>query len=271
MQRTLLVLLVTVALAGCASDDAGDSVNADPTTTTSDTSTAQTTTTTSAAPAPPTNGTLPNTPPTANITVGVFEAEAPATVTFTLSGADADGDNLTWMFDADGDGAVDAQGDALPAEANFTFETAGNYTATLTVDDGQNQTLAELTLAIIEPVEQGPPPFVPLTFTQERALNCPQCIVGVGASISSCVGLQAGENGVDCAWFELDPAWEGRTWSVDGSLISFIEFFADCSGTALIEATYTSGATTGTIPAGAGCLVEWDPVDPVVTITLVVS
>ncbi|MBD3343767.1 MAG: PKD domain-containing protein, partial [Chitinivibrionales bacterium] len=75
---------------------------------------------------PPTNN-----PPSANFTADPASGEAPLDVTVDASGSsDPDGDNLSYTWDF-GDG-VSSSG----MTAGHTYTTAGNYTITLTVSDG---------------------------------------------------------------------------------------------------------------------------------------
>lgn len=77
-----------------------------------------------------------NAPPVAAVTANVTNGSAPLNVTFTLEGSDEDGDNLTWEFDADGDGDAAHDGNVLPATVNVTFNETGLYLAVLRVSDG---------------------------------------------------------------------------------------------------------------------------------------
>lgn len=152
---SILILLLAAALAGCAGDEPADEpadepLTGDPT----DTQTETQTQTTSPGNNPEEEGepqaneTAANLPPSANLTANASQGNPPFEVMFTLEGSD-DGD-LTWTFDADGDGAADTFGDALPFTVNFTYEAIGEYIANLTVSDGEFDVSATLTINVTE-------------------------------------------------------------------------------------------------------------------------
>jgi glucose/arabinose dehydrogenase/PKD repeat protein len=75
-----------------------------------------------------------NRPPTANIAASPTAGVSPLTVAFDASGSsDPDGDALTYSWDFDNNGAVDATG----VTSSHTYTTDGVYTAKLTVSDGK--------------------------------------------------------------------------------------------------------------------------------------
>lgn len=61
---------------------------------------------------------------------------APVLADFTLDGSDADSDPLTWTLDF-GDGSPVLNGTALPDTQTHEYTIPGNYTATFTLNDGQ--------------------------------------------------------------------------------------------------------------------------------------
>jgi PKD repeat protein/glucose/arabinose dehydrogenase len=70
--------------------------------------------------------------PEVEVTADPTEGDAPLTVQFDSSGTtDPDGDVLTWSWDFDNDGTEDST-DPAPSH---TYDTAGDYTAVLTVTD----------------------------------------------------------------------------------------------------------------------------------------
>lgn len=90
-----------------------------------------------------------NTAPTVNLTASVLNGTAPLEVTFTVAATDAEGDVLSWTLDGNGDGAVDATGEDLPASANVTFAEPGVYTATVNVTDGEFTVNATQVITVI--------------------------------------------------------------------------------------------------------------------------
>ncbi len=89
------------------------------------------------SPTPTTSAPSPNRAPTASLSASTEGGALPLLVNFTLDGSDPDGDDLTWSFDADGDGAAEETGEALPADVSFNYTAAGIYNATLNVTDGE--------------------------------------------------------------------------------------------------------------------------------------
>ncbi|WP_456436418.1 PKD domain-containing protein [Thermovibrio ammonificans] len=78
-------------------------------------------------------------------TIGSFSAsptsvDAPLTVRFDFNVSDPDHDSLTCKFDFDGDGSVDRViYNCVSGSTSYTYQDAGNYTATLVVTDGVNE------------------------------------------------------------------------------------------------------------------------------------
>ena len=79
-------------------------------------------------------------PPTARATASPTTGPFPLTVTFRADGShDPNGDALTYAWDFDSDGAMDAHG----AHARFTYQTAGTYAAQLTVTDATGRSATD--------------------------------------------------------------------------------------------------------------------------------
>jgi len=104
-----------------------------------------------------------NRPPAASLSAQPANGEAPLDVTFTLETADPDGDPLSCTLDF-GDGS---SASACSGSQNHTYTAPGNYTATLTVDDGRGgQASATAVLRVDEPAAS--PQFaIELLFTQQ--------------------------------------------------------------------------------------------------------
>jgi PKD repeat protein len=76
-------------------------------------------------------------PPIARATASPTSGSVPLTVAFNTEGShDANGDALTYRWDMNGDGTADAQGPT----PRFTYRTAGQHTARLTVTDATGRT-----------------------------------------------------------------------------------------------------------------------------------
>ncbi len=105
-----------------------------------------------------TSAQISNTPPVAKLNVSATSGEAPISIAFDASGSsDADGDTLSynWNF---GDGS---SGSGL--SINHTYITAGNYTAVLSVSDGNGgQTSESVSITITSAQSSNTPPVAKL-------------------------------------------------------------------------------------------------------------
>lgn len=129
------LLVASLALAGCSGSDDGDGTATSATDTSTAGSASATTTarsstgtTTSAS---STTTAASNRAPTGTVSVTVNGTQA----VFALNGTDADGDGVTWVL-AFGDGSNET-GTSLPATVDHSYAAAGNYSAQLTLEDGQ--------------------------------------------------------------------------------------------------------------------------------------
>lgn len=152
----LALLMMSMALAGCAGDDGDPETEPEPEPITSEDGTTTTTGTTSQGPEPDEGEGAVNQSPGLTMVASVLRGQAPLSVDFNLSATDPEGDALAWTLDADGDGAADFEG----LEANFTQNVTFDYTApglfmaNFTVSDGEfvlNKTLeVNVTAAPVE-------------------------------------------------------------------------------------------------------------------------
>ncbi|WP_337288533.1 RHS repeat-associated core domain-containing protein [Candidatus Methylomirabilis sp.] len=83
-----------------------------------------------------------NRPPTVTLGADQTSGSLPLTVTFTATATDPDGDPLTYAWEF-GDGATTPNSSVTESH---TYQTAGSFTATVTVSDGQATTRASLTI-----------------------------------------------------------------------------------------------------------------------------
>lgn len=272
--RTLTAIaclaLFAATLAGCAEDrerypdgvsatgSASRSQTASPTATRTGSSTATST-------GPGGNGT--NQAPTANLTATPSNGSFPLAVNFTLAGMDPDGDPLNWTLSF-GDGNQ-TNGTKLPTTVPHTYPAAGNYTANLTVTDGQSSTHAEVAI-IVNGTSGGA--FEPMHVEGSVAILCPQC----SQRYNACAGLLANQSGTDCLFFELPPEAAGHIATVESSNgFVNVDVMADCSG--MGAGLYSFIDDTGSspysfeIPEGAGCflLYEWADVPPSLVVDIV--
>ena len=255
--RTLLVLLLllTVAFAGCASKDKGadgsegDLTGSSATSGTKTSSGTGTSSTSGTSTGTTTSGTdAPNTPPTAQLSAAT--AEGSLQVNFTADGSDADGDGLSWTLDY-GDASANETGTAFPQNLTHTYAAAGTFTATLTVSDGRlNATSSvNVTLAGGAAATQD--------FEGEWAVG--NVDAPAFASIAGGCDAVGPLDGVYMAMFDVDAATIGKAYSATiaavttgDSIVAWeVKFLdADCG---ILEGPYVDGAVpiTGTVPAGA--------------------
>lgn len=142
-----LVLLASLALAGCSGNDPLRYPS--PVTSTSHTATSASASASSTAPASssssstgPAGNATGNHPPT-----GALDVQVNGTLAnFTLTGSDADNDSLSWTL-AFGDGNA-TNGTALPATVTHNYTAAGNVTPVFTLSDGNHTTAYNATIAV---------------------------------------------------------------------------------------------------------------------------
>jgi PKD repeat protein len=95
-------------------------------------------------------------PVISSITAGPNKGTAPLATQFDVTATDADGDTLTYAWDLDGNGTVDS----TVRNPAFRYETAGTYTAKVTVSDGKLTAERTVTVtvegaAVTQPVQIG--------------------------------------------------------------------------------------------------------------------
>lgn len=254
--RTLTVLaaclLVAAALAGCSDGDKKSS---------SSTSTSGTATSSSS-----TTSARPNQPPSAVVSAGdvtATDGAAPFVVKFTLDGDDPDGDSLSWALSF-GDAGAEAKGTTLPTTVNHNYTAAGNFSVKLTVSDGRNATLAEISVAIV-----ASPAAAPLRFEGAATVPCPQCI----AQYNVCVGLLVEVNELQCYFFDVPPEAIGRvaTFTNSNGPVS-ADFVADCAGGSGVDYFADEASPHAVeIPEGTGCIVVYDSTFPTAAFTIDVA
>ena len=256
--RILLAVLaaLVLALAGCtSSDDGGGDGTPTPTPTTSGPSPTTTTgpaPTTTTGPAPTTT-TPPaeNTPPTA--TLSATTEEGTFNVSFSVDGADEDGDELTWTLDVDGDGEADYEGEDLPDEVVHTYAAAGNFTANLTVSDGQDETTRSVPV-VLESSGASSDGFS----YEEMALTGSSPGADVTGALE-CPGFLAGESGINCVFTEVPAGLGGLPYTAvsDVATAVVVDWWDACDATtgASLAIHLVSDGGPETVPDGAGCVV----------------
>lgn len=102
-----------------------------------------------------------NTPPMSSLSVSPFPSGyAPYNVTFCINAKDSDGYIVSWSLDVNNDGTPEftGSGDELPKMINYTYTTAGNYTAKLIVTDNNGSTDESfVVITVLKPEENNPP------------------------------------------------------------------------------------------------------------------
>jgi len=97
-----------------------------------------------------------NNPPNAVITASTTSGNAPLQVNFTGSSSnDSDGQVTGYAWDFDGNGSTDS----TATNPSFTYQTAGNFTARLTVTDNDGATdTASVVISVDQTTPPPPPP-----------------------------------------------------------------------------------------------------------------
>jgi PKD repeat protein len=202
-----VLLLVTLAFAGC-SDKKGGGGEGDGTGTKTGTSTK----TGSASGTSTGSGTSgpggANRAPTASLSASVANGTIPLNVTFSVSGSDPDGDNLTWDL-AFGDGSAPAQGSGVPGQSNHTFTAAGNYTAVLTVSDGALEATSNVTVS----VAAGGGSANSFIVTLADICNSDE-LKPCARSPNGCPDFRARTPGTFCAWFPIPAELKGKEFTL---------------------------------------------------------
>lgn len=219
MRLLTTLLLVTALLAGCTEPGSTDldPQDVDPEPEPGPGTDAEGGNETQEPPAPE-----PNTPPTATLTADDTDGNAPLNVTFTLDGSDGDGDDLTWALDRDDDGTVDDQGDSLPATLTYTYE-AGDWTARLTVFDGEDEAEATLDVEAFEAEEVPAGPVQELTLAWDVGATFAPTLLD---SSNEFCGTDQPPDGVLYRSFDVAPASQGTP------MAATVDYNAVAGGTA---------------------------------------
>lgn len=256
--RAILVvlLLLTLVLAGCAgkgkeSDDNGGDPSGTSTTSGTSTKSGSGTTSTSQTSTGTTtgDGNATNQAPTAQL--GASTAPGALQVNFTVDGADLDGDALQWTL-AFGDGAS-TNGTGVPANTTHTYAAGGNYTATLRVSDG----LANATSSVNVTLAAGAP--ASQDFEGEWSIGSVDIPFAATLAEAGCDPIE-GMDGVFLALFDIDAATRGLAFtatvtaaSTADSVLAWEVQFLDADCAIIAGGDYVDGhpPIMGTVPADA--------------------
>lgn len=277
--KGLLALLLVAALAFAGCTGKGTTTSSSSSTTRATTSAATTTTaaagTTTAGPTTTTAATTTTTSTTTTTTssppqnrapvIGAFVASRPNTTTlsftFHFTATDADRDPLNWTLDANGDGALDANGTRLPGNATYTYAAPGLFNATLRVRDGRATTSQILAVNATRVTTSGP-----VLFTASGNTTVPpnplMLSEGAEQGAIACTGFGAGVSGRDCVFFTVNETIEGHPFTaVSSAGNADVDMYDICSptGTQVTVPHFdNAGNESGTVPAGVGCIIIWD-------------
>lgn len=194
-----------------------------------------------------------NAAPVANLTMVVPNGTQPGNVTFTLDGGDADGDALDWTFTV---GNLTENGTALPATVNATLEP-GNWTATLTVSDGRNETVASMTVVVGGAVEDAEQAFSGSWLTGNVGE-----VLGANSGLPSAVAFPEAADGVTHTRMDIAAATWGlpfhATFDCEALVLDSMYFY-DASGALLARLLDLDEGDIcdirGTVPEGTTLLV----------------
>jgi PKD repeat protein len=127
--------------------------------------------------------------PNVTFEASTFEAAIPFTVNFTIDAVDADNDTMWWNLELGNETIAD--GEAFPAAANYTLIEAGNHTFRLIVNDGNNETVQEITVLAIdvftvpEPIVFTGSAMIPDPYYAATGFECVGSIFSNGSSGAS--------------------------------------------------------------------------------------
>ncbi len=216
LSRILLasILLMTIGLAGCASDDGGTpSVPGAGTEGGDGASEGNTQNGTGSTPSQSAgpggddpavsedNNTLPLLAVAADVSAGIV----PFNVTFTINGTDADGDPLAWK--AEENGTEVGAGDEVPGTMTVTVTTPGNHTFIFTLTDGKANVTGNFTVvAGADAVPAGPQQVELITGAWKTG-------VGTNAAPLAYILCSGPEDGHTIKTFPLDTMYTGRTFT----------------------------------------------------------
>lgn len=238
MRPLVVALLVaSLAFAGCTGDG-GDEPSPSTSSSASKTSTSASATATTG---PTSSGTSTSAGPSNRAPTGGLAVQVNGTTAaFNLTGTDPDGDALSWTL-AFGDGTTNGTGSSLPAALQHDY-AVGNFTARLTVTDGQLSDTKELALAIAA----GPAEAFVITATYKGVDPAAAPPVGNPARQPSCTLGDPSTPGVGAVggnWHVYDRDLTGWTFTVTPAKFVAI-FYADDGSTR----TGTFGSS-GVVPA----------------------
>jgi PKD repeat protein len=213
--------------------------------------------------------------PTSGLNATPKSGVAPLQVNFTLNGTDADADSLNWTL-VFGDGSTNATGKTLPSVVAHTYAAAGKFNATLIVRDGTLQTKSNVTIAITAGGGGGAAPL--FTFAEATTIPANPGMTGVpelgSAGAAACGSFSSGQSGGDCVFTVLTPNLAGHLFTGTSSGANAdLEFWDACDwagGTFVGDLYANAGSESGTVPAGAGCVILWDSAAPA-TLTFTVT
>jgi hypothetical protein len=252
----LALLLVSAALAGCSTDDGSDGTTASSvsTTTTNDDGL--------------TDGAQDNIAPVVALVADRASALVGQPVNFTWTADDPDGDELSFTFDADGDGTEDTSGTWVadngtysPFNFSFSYDARGLFNATINVTDDDMSDEKSLVVEVLEAVDDAAENATGVAFplVLEGELASPnENFYIVGAEV--CDGWILPTAAGDCEWFELPPEAAGMPYKTSGDGDVDVQFRAACEPTGLpSEEDYGGGADghdEGVVPSdAAGCII----------------
>lgn len=240
-----LVILVAVAMAGCAdsggnpgdsatssSSDSSSATNSTTNTTTSSATTSTSQTSTSTGPSAGANHA-----PVATVTLATGQSPsgpAPLTVTFMLNGSDADNDTLSWTL-AFGDASPDATGTVLPGQSNHTYTATGNFTAKFTVTDGKESVNATYAITVAANAPAGKPPIV--LSGSYVAPDPTELVLGAGCLLGDFPGEPFG------SFAAVPAAAIGGAYTTSATSPSYYYFLAEDFE------VLNGGESSGTVPA----------------------
>jgi PKD repeat protein len=190
-------------------------------------------------------GSTPNGNPTiGSASVTPLYGSVPLQVTATATASDPDGDPLTftWSFGA---------GSATGATTSFTYQSAGTFTVSLTVTDGQGGTATNANVASVKVDPQGTPQYLAGLASWSGEADLDVRIAGPGGiDVATQTGGRKLPAGCTAGNRTESVVYEGNRLPA-GTYTLFVKHAATCSGSpATARFSYSVQATAGSKCAG---------------------
>ena len=164
------------------------------------------------------------------------------TASATVSDPDNDPVTVTWSF---------GPGTATGTIANYTYQTAGTFTVSVTATDGKGGTATNANVASVKVDAQGTPQFLGATASWSGEADLDVRVAGPGGiDVATQSGGRKLPAGCGAGNRTESVIYQGNSLP-PGTYTLFVKHVATCSGTpATVRFSYTAQATAGSKCAG---------------------